>query len=165
MIIKINEKPRVCGECNLCCRVLGIKDEQLQKPKDQWCDFALKKCGCSIYHGRPQICRDFECLWLRGQFGGPEFRPDKIHGVVTPTTDGKNWVIHEDHGYPGVARTALKGIIKAWVAQKQTNYVIVTCGSKRAYFGHPETFAKLQGTVDELTGMDNVKVIRTLGGQ
>jgi len=159
----INEKPRECGECTLCCKVLGIKTDELQKAKDTWCDFAQKKCGCSIYHARPTVCREFECLWLRGQFGGIELRPDKIHGVVTPTTDGSNWVIHEDHGYPGHARQALMPIIKAWLAQKQSNYVIVVTGTKRSYLGHPDTFAKLQGTVDELTGMRDVKVVRTIG--
>ena len=158
----INAVQRQCGECTLCCKVMGIKEDDFQKPKDEWCQHAKKKCGCSIYDTRPSICKGFECLWLRGQFGGPELRPDKIHGVVTPTTDGLNWVVHEDIGYPGVARLKLMPIINTWLAQKLSNYVIIVTGTQRTYLGHPETLARLRGRVDELSGMRDERTIRAL---
>ncbi len=38
--------------------------------------------GCQIYETRPTACRDFNCLWLRGEVAGDESsRPDKL-GVM-----------------------------------------------------------------------------------
>jgi hypothetical protein len=38
--------------------------------------------GCQIYDARPQGCRDFDCLWLRGEIPGDEsHRPDRL-GVL-----------------------------------------------------------------------------------
>lgn len=90
---------RSCGSCSLCCKVMGVQDPALEKPVGVWCEHAQKGRGCGIYSTRPSACRDFKCLWLGAEFGRfPQFRPDKIHGLLTPTSDGKNFVVHEDPG-------------------------------------------------------------------
>ena len=136
--------PRSCGPCTLCCKVMAIKDPELEKPKDVWCQHAKKGCGCGIYDTRPSICRGFECMWLGGEFGRyAEFRPDKIHGLLTPTTDGKNFVVHEDPGYERHAREALKDFIDRWLAVEPEHYVIVVCGIKRAFLGNRDKYQRL----------------------
>lgn len=149
-----------CGPCTLCCKVMGIKEGHVTtdtetgeethvltfvKEKDQWCQHASSRQGCRIYETRPQACRDFECLWLQGRFGGgdPAFRPDKIHAVLIPTTDRKNLVIHEDPGYRGHARTALRDIIKDIISDPD-RYVIVVSGTERKFYGTPEKMARLK---------------------
>jgi hypothetical protein len=155
----INAKPRECGECQLCCKVMAIDAPELKKPKDTWCGFAQKKCGCSIYHGRPSVCRDFECLWLQGKFGGPENRPDKIHGVITTTTDHANIIIHEDPGYPGHASAVLKPFIEAWLAHGPRNYIVVVCGTNRRFLGTKERWQELQARgADEVSDIREVRV-------
>jgi hypothetical protein len=155
MQILFKTEARACGPCSLCCKVMGIKDGDFDKPKDQWCPHAKKGRGCGIYPTRPSKCRDFQCLWLVGAFGGPEHRPDKIHAVVTPTTDKKNWVIHEDPGYAGHARRVLKPVIDQWLKRDVSHYVVVVCGTKRVFFGQRQKFEQLR-----TAGADEVNQIR-----
>ena len=67
---------RACGSCNLCCIHLEIESEpgystllttgeDISKPSGQKCRF-LTKDGCSVYHARPLVCREFACDWLLG---------------------------------------------------------------------------------------------------
>jgi hypothetical protein len=123
---------------------MGVEEGDFHKPKDRWCPHALKKRGCACYETRPTKCRDFNCLWVTGQFGEAAHRPDKIHGVVTATTTGENWVIHEDPGYEGYARRVLKPAIDAWLDRGPSHYVIVVCGSKRSFNGDIRTFERLR---------------------
>lgn len=136
---------RTCGSCTLCCKVMGVKDEEAQfdKPKDQWCVHAKKGIGCGIYETRPSICRNFQCLWLAGE-GDDHLRPDKVHGFTTRTTDGKNYVIHEDPGYPGQAHAAFKPYITRWLKMDPKNYVIIVTGRKRLFIGQPARYEELR---------------------
>lgn|SRR4030043_215092 len=53
---------RECGDCCLCCNVIGLDSG---KPAFAWCQYCrpekLKACG--IYENRPEECRKFNCLW------------------------------------------------------------------------------------------------------
>jgi hypothetical protein len=70
---------RECGACTVCCTVLA--EVELKKPMRCACDH-VERGGCGIYANRPQGCRDFHCLWLRGALpAGEEFRPDRL-GVL-----------------------------------------------------------------------------------
>lgn len=76
--MKLNVLERSCGDCMMCCKLLGISE--LRKHKDQWCPHARAKCGCQIYEDRPVECRNYECAWLQGAMTDAD-RPDKV-GVV-----------------------------------------------------------------------------------
>jgi hypothetical protein len=57
-----------------CCKVLSI--DALDKPQDKWCKHCRPgKGGCSIYAGRPPICRGFACQWLVDPDFGDEWWP------------------------------------------------------------------------------------------
>jgi hypothetical protein len=59
--------------------VLAVRE--LRKPMRWACDH-LACNGCRIYDARPKGCRDFNCLWLRGEIPGDESqRPDRL-GVI-----------------------------------------------------------------------------------
>jgi hypothetical protein len=77
----------LCLECGLCCNGVIFADVQLQ-PGDnaarlrilglksgvnrkfpQPCT-AFDGCRCNVYSERPQYCREFECLLLKGVKGG-----------------------------------------------------------------------------------------------
>ena len=65
---------RVCGTCNLCCKLLSVAE--FNKRIDTWCPHARPGCGgCSIYADRPSSCREFRCGWLSGlpEFGDEGF--------------------------------------------------------------------------------------------
>ncbi len=63
----------------MCCSALEI--EELKKPAGPPCPNCLSGGGCRVYFTRPQVCREFECEWLRQRDLSRTFRPDKI-GVI-----------------------------------------------------------------------------------
>lgn len=71
---------RSCGDCTICCETLKITVPELLKPAGVLCEHCTGG-GCSIYETRPQVCREWYCLWRRlGQM--PDvLRPDRL-GVV-----------------------------------------------------------------------------------
>ena len=144
MRLQMAETPRTCGPCTLCCKVLAVRE--LGKPKDTWCPHARKGAGCGIYWMRPEPCRDFRCFWLQGLLPEP-FRPDKVHGVVYSTRDGANVAIHEDPGYAGQARHALRPFLEPFVADGQ-HMVVVVCGEHRHLFAAGEALEKARRTVE-----------------
>ena len=93
----MTEASRQCGDCSLCCKVLGIPE--LEKPKDQWCPNFLAGTGCRIYATRPPSCHNFVCRWLSDPMMGPEWKPSVCKMVV----DSKPslFVVHVD---PAVSR-------------------------------------------------------------
>ena len=81
-----------CGTCTACCRVFDIPE--LKKPAGTWCQHCAIGKGCKVYDDRPQMCREFECLWLMSQkrpdpreHMKPGMRPDKCKVVFSPSTD------------------------------------------------------------------------------
>ena len=61
----------------MCCSALEIPE--LKKPAGPACAHcAGAGGGCAIYPRRPQVCRDFECLWLTQRDLPPNMRPDRI---------------------------------------------------------------------------------------
>ena len=93
----MNESVRQCGDCSLCCKLLGIPE--LDKPKDVWCPNFLAGAGCRIYADRPASCHNFVCRWLSDPMMGPEWKPSVCKMVV----DSKPslFVVHVD---PAVSR-------------------------------------------------------------
>jgi hypothetical protein len=93
----VAQAQRQCGDCSLCCKVLGIPE--LDKPKDSWCPNFLAGTGCRIYADRPRSCHNFVCRWLSDPMMGPEWKPSLCKMVV----DSKPslFVVHAD---PAVSR-------------------------------------------------------------
>lgn len=78
---------RRCGECTLCCRVMGVEDYEPEpkKPGDLCPDVCSR--GCRRYATRPESCRVFACLWVQGGLA-KWMRPDKIGIVFVPDDTG-----------------------------------------------------------------------------
>ena len=76
---------RRCGECTLCCTVAACP--ALQKPERVTCRYCTA-AGCSIHEHRPDMCREWECAWLRGDLPESLF-PFDVHVVfeVLPNVD------------------------------------------------------------------------------
>lgn len=75
---------RTCGDCSLCCRLMGIAE--LNKPVNQWCPHCAvldkpSRAGCKIYESRPPSCAGFQCMWLMEENIPDSLRPDKC-GVL-----------------------------------------------------------------------------------
>jgi hypothetical protein len=113
---------RQCGNCSLCCKVLGVPE--LDKHKDDWCPHFAAGAGCSIYGNRPSSCRNFACRWLTDPAMGPEWKPSVCKMVIDsrPTL----FVAHVD---PAVSRPwcvePYISVLKRLSAQGLTAGVIV----------------------------------------
>jgi uncharacterized protein len=64
---------RTCGTCTFCCNLPDI--ESLNKPANTLCRHCVADKGCTIYDTRPNLCRDFLCLWRTSDTLGPEWQP------------------------------------------------------------------------------------------
>ena len=62
-----------CGSCIMCCTALEIPE--LKKPAGPACPNCILSGGCTIYADRPQVCRDFECLWLSDAQSAAQYAP------------------------------------------------------------------------------------------
>ena len=78
---------KACGECSFCCKVLEIAE--LAKPAGKLCEHCLNagSGGCGIYAGRPQVCRDYECLWKGDRDMSPRLRPDRTGTILMEDPD------------------------------------------------------------------------------
>ena len=76
---------KACGPCVMCCTALEITE--LGKPAGPACVNCVSGGGCAIYAKRPQVCRDFECLWLTSRELPPNMRPDRIGAILMEDDD------------------------------------------------------------------------------
>lgn len=79
---------RTCGSCTLCCKLVPV--EELGKGAGERCKHVRHGKGCSIYERRPWSCREWSCMWLKGDEGGKDLdlsRPDHVHYVIDEVPD------------------------------------------------------------------------------
>lgn len=77
---------RSCGDCSLCCKLLGIAE--LEKPAGKWCPHCDPgKARCRSYDDRPMTCRTFACGWLVNEQFGEEWFPARCKIVVNLNVD------------------------------------------------------------------------------
>lgn len=109
-----DESGRSCGTCSLCCTVLrvdelnklgGVDCQHQCKPQptprqDPGASDEPAQFGCAIHSRRPQICRDYRCLWLAGGLREDD-RPDKLGAVVDILTLGAETRLSIQEAHPG----------------------------------------------------------------
>jgi hypothetical protein len=87
-------EPRTCGGCSACCYIPSLPE--LQKLAYTTCRHDTAK-GCDAYAERPAPCRAYRCLWLDGDVGDVEDRPDML-GLAFDLPD----VIRDDPLHEGI---------------------------------------------------------------
>jgi uncharacterized protein len=118
--------PRACGTCTLCCRLPEI--DEFAKPPDVACTHCTAS-GCSIYDGRPQVCRDFLCRWMTKPEFSDEWRPETSHLLVYD--QGRQVTVLVDPDYPEAWREERARLaIDQWAADAESEgrYLILFCG-------------------------------------
>lgn len=100
---------RHCGDCQLCCKLLPMKDDGVNvhdakramieaklmtiaeainvtasfpKPAGERCRYQRHHRGCLIYDRRPFACRFWNCRWLVNDDTHDQLRPDRSHVVI-----------------------------------------------------------------------------------
>jgi len=154
MIPLVQSEDRSCGECQLCCKLLGVRE--FNKPHGVWCPHVGPPGrGCAIYDDRPESCRGFTCLWLASGISPPELRPDKIKGVMVCSPDGHHIVLFEDTGYQGKAHAALARLLNHWIDDGTRYYVVVT-GKQWVFYGNTDLLEQAKAMMaHRLDGGDN----------
>jgi len=110
-----------CGDCSLCCKLLGIAE--IDKPAGKWCPNFKRGSGCGVYHQRPAACASFECLWLDSEKLDDRWRPDRAHFVMYTEQDGRRLNVVVDAATPD-----------AW--RREPYYSRLKAMSARAHDGH-----------------------------
>jgi uncharacterized protein len=80
----------------MCCSALEIIE--FKKAPGVPCVNCLASGGCAVYQARPQVCREFECLWLTERGLPPNMRPDRIGTILMEDDDsGEYRAVCEPH--------------------------------------------------------------------
>jgi hypothetical protein len=67
---------RGCGSCTACCTELAIVTDEMAKLAGVPCEHCSGG-GCRIYANRPQLCRDYYCMWRSIPDLAETWRPDR----------------------------------------------------------------------------------------
>lgn len=150
---------RECGGCTACCFTHSVAEAgKAVTHLFDWCSHCTKGVGCSIYEQRPNSCRKYRCLWLRGGFGDDQKRPDQF-GIVVDNwpISGQPlqliifWECEENRFYERDVQSIIRAIIVTGC------YVVIgrpMDGLQHAFFpvsmNENERRDFIQATVDEL---------------
>ncbi|MBB3978224.1 hypothetical protein GGQ64_003458 [Rhizobium azooxidifex] len=118
---------RSCGTCTLCCRLPDI--DALSKPANAWCQHCRAEGGCTIYQDRPQVCRDFLCLWMVDDALGQEWEPARSHMMIY--RQGPQVTVLVDPAHAAVwRREPYYSRLETWAKEAEADhgYVIVFAG-------------------------------------
>lgn len=123
---------KTCGGCTLCCKVMALTGEELQKPRGLVCHHLIAEKGCGIYDTRPYECRAFKCQWLTEDWlhWPEEMRPDRCHVMFYSAMDNKGLVADCDPDQPGSWRNPY--VLRALI------YVLKTEGAVYVRSGETE---------------------------
>jgi hypothetical protein len=125
-----------CGTCTACCRIFDIP--AISKPAGTWCQHCDIGKGCKIYDSRPEMCREFKCLWLLSQERedpreklAPELRPDRCKVVFSPSTNERIFAATTMPGSPTAwRRPVVLDLIKTLTSGR--DYLAVVVGAPRS---------------------------------
>jgi hypothetical protein len=114
---------KACGECSFCCKVLEIAE--LAKSAGKLCDHCLNTGfgGCGIYVGRPQVCRDYECLWKGDRNMSTRLRPDRTGTILMEDPDSDEYRAVCDPEKPFAWLTPI--VFKHLVAMAKNGQIVV----------------------------------------
>lgn len=98
---------RVCGDCQLCCKLLPVKT--IDKIGFTRCQHQRVGKGCSVYgkSAMPFECGLWSCNWLTGIGTEGMHRPDRCHYVIDPMPDMIGRLLN------GVTRDVM--VVQVWV--------------------------------------------------
>lgn len=123
---------KACGECSFCCKVLEITETT--KPAGTWCEHCHKGGGCGVYATRPDVCRDYECLWKSDRGMSSQLRPDRVGAILMEDPDSDEYRAVCDPAKPLAWRTPL--VFKHLVAVAKAGRIVVAKAGLKAWRIH-----------------------------
>ncbi len=120
---------KACGECSFCCKVLEIVE--FEKPAGLWCEHCQKAGGCGVYETRPDVCRDYECLWKGDRGLSPQLRPDRVGVILMEDPDSDEYRAVCDPAKPMAWRTPL--VFQHLVSMAKAGRIVVAKAGVKAW--------------------------------
>lgn len=125
-----------CGQCSLCCRLLGIVT--LAKMPGTWCQFCKPGRGGCQLHEEPEMpdeCTNYVCLWLQcKQEGTPlpdDLRPDRSKVIIDARLGTLAHNVRCDPAYPDAWRNPdIQRILGTIASTGSTIYLITSSGEE-----------------------------------
>ena len=137
-----------CGECTWCC--FHTEATSFEK-KNGWCIYC--KNGCFIYNQRPDVCRNFDCIWRMEDDVPESYRPDRC-GVMFERPFGSRTYI--GHINPGTSPD--KDKIAVFVRKiNQIGHSVVLIDREKRYLSLAEGDNAQTVITDLLKCIDNYK--------
>jgi len=101
---------RECGDCTACCIHLAIIEDAMNKLPGVTCQHCSVNEGCDIYEARPNVCRNYYCMWRSFDNMDEAWRPDRSGIIIVdhavpagyPAKSGVNLVVTDG---PDVLKT------------------------------------------------------------
>lgn len=136
MVGKLSEPGKSCGDCGLCCKLMGVT--ALQKPAGKWCRHFSRTDGCRIYADRPDDCRVFNCLWLLTDALDADWKPSTAGFVLHSEQGGARLIVECDATRPHDWRRApYEATLRRWAASPGQE-VLVFAGMRGVRLGEPD---------------------------
>jgi hypothetical protein len=121
-----------CGECSFCCKALEITE--LAKPAGDLCGHCRTTGGCGIYATRPDVCREYECLWKGDRALSAQMRPDRVGTILMEDPDSDEYRAVCNPLKPLAWRTPL--VFKHLVAMARSGRIVVAKAGLRSWRIH-----------------------------
>lgn len=130
---------RSCGNCTLCCKLLGLKESKKVGDVGTYCSFCDKNVGCTIYEDRGPDCENFNCLWLSQTQIPDSYRPDKLHVMFELPAASLIYIGHVDPDYPDAWKNINVHIIIDKINKAGHSVILVGKDFKNVYLGNGMT--------------------------
>jgi hypothetical protein len=134
---------RDCDGCTLCCKVMNIPE--LEKPAGTWCRHCVVGTGCGIHTSRPEVCRQFYCMYITNRNLGPEWKPSEARFVVSHDAGGQRISVYVDTQRPeSWRREPYLSTFRAWSEiGARTGGQVVVFVARRAFVVVPDRIVDL----------------------
>lgn len=114
---------RDCAGCVMCCKVFPIPETG--KPDYGLCPHAREGVGCDDHAGRPDVCREFQCLWRVDASLGEDWKPD-VAGFVLHDPSPWTLLVSCDVDRPDAWRLDPYGSqIQEWAVELQRRQMLM----------------------------------------
>jgi Fe-S-cluster containining protein len=113
----------------MCCKVLEI--DEFKKPAGRLCVHCELGKGCGIYEKRPDVCREYECLWLTERDLSVSLKPERIGALLMEDPDSDEYQAVCDPAKPMSWRHPL--MFKHLVAKAKEGRVVVAKAGLNAW--------------------------------
>jgi hypothetical protein len=145
----------------MCCKLYDVP--AVPKKAGAWCPHCAVGQGCKIYDERPDLCREFVCLWIQDAGLPEDWKPEKSKMVATVSAQTGFIHVRCDPASPNAwRRDPHHSYLRSWSRQllERRSHLLVFVG-EQAHLIMPEQDVPL----GKMSPETSFAVKRTFGPQ